>query len=117
MSASDSAYLDTVGRALLDELGDIERELWLVVVVTLLADVWLTHVGLQQGLHERNPAVRLLVETSGIAAVLGLKLLVLGVAGLVRELVPGRQAPVVPLGLSLPWGGAALVNAALLLGA
>lgn len=99
---------------LLDELAAVERELWLVVAVTLVVDVWLTHVGLQHGLHEGNPVMRAAIETFGIA-VLGLtKVGVLGLAGLTRWFLSDGRGVVVPLGLALPWGGAVLINAVLL---
>lgn len=101
--------------ALLDELAAVERELWLVVAVTLIVDVWLTHVGLQHGLHEGNPVMRAAIETFGIA-VLGLtKVSVLGLAGLTRQLLSEQRGVVVPLGLALPWVAAVVINAALLI--
>ncbi|GGK64919.1 MULTISPECIES: DUF5658 family protein [Haloarcula] len=101
--------------ALLDELVAVERELWLVVAVTLIIDVWLTHVGLQHGLQEGNPLMRAAIETFGIA-VLGLtKVGVLGLAGLTRQLLSDQRGVVVPLGLALPWVAAVVINATLLL--
>ncbi len=55
--------------ALLDELAAVERELWLVVAVTLIVDVKHTDA-LQHGIHE-GPRDAGRVETCGIA-VLGL---------------------------------------------
>ncbi|WP_336339027.1 DUF5658 family protein [Haloarcula brevis] len=101
--------------ALLDELAGVERELWLVVAVTLVVDVWLTHVGLQHGLQEGNPVMRAAIETFGFA-VLGLtKVAALGLAGVTRRLLSDRRGVVVPLGIALPWAGAVVVNATLLL--
>ena len=112
----DRERIETWGRTLLDELASVERELWLVVAVTLVADVWLTHLGLQYGLREANPVMRWLIETFGIAALAATKLGILAVSGAVRETLPRRQAPFVPLGLALPWTAAVLVNGTLLLG-
>ncbi|MDS0221427.1 DUF5658 family protein [Haloarcula sp. S1AR25-5A] len=100
--------------ALLDELASVERELWLVVVATLVVDVWLTHVGLQHGLHEGNPVMRAAIETFGIAVLALTKVGVLGLAGLIRRALSAQRGVVVPLGLALPWVGAVLINAALL---
>ena len=101
--------------ALLDELAAVERELWLVVALTLIVDVWLTHIGLQHGLHEGNPVMRAAIETFGIA-VLGLtKVGVLGLAGVTRRLVSDQRGVVVPLGLALPWVAAVVINTALLI--
>ncbi|GCF12336.1 hypothetical protein Harman_02710 [Haloarcula mannanilytica] len=100
--------------ALLDELAGVERELWLVVVATLVVDVWLTHVGLQHGLHEGNPVMRAAIETFGIAVLALTKVGVLGLAGLTRRALSEQRGVVVPLGLALPWVGAVLINATLL---
>ena len=101
--------------ALLDELAAVERELWLVVAVTLVIDVWLTHVGLQHGLHEGNPVMRVAIETFGIAVLALTKVGVLGLAGLTRQLLSDQRGVVVPLGLALPWVVAVVINAALLI--
>jgi hypothetical protein len=45
-----------------------------------------------------------------------LKVGVVGLGGLLRELVPARQAPTIPLGLAIPWVVAVVINATLLLG-
>ncbi|MDS0281628.1 DUF5658 family protein [Haloarcula onubensis] len=108
--------IDRWGNRALDLLASVERELWVVVAVALLADVYLTQTGLQAGLGEGNPLVRRLIETFGIAALAALKVGVVGLAGVVRELVPERQAPTIPLGVALPWVVAVCVNGTLLLG-
>ncbi|MDT3435242.1 DUF5658 family protein [Haloarcula sp. 1CSR25-25] len=101
--------------ALFDEIAAVERELWLVVVATLVVDVWLTHIGLQHGLHEGNPVMRAAIETFGIAALGLTKVGVLGLAGLTRRQLSEQRGVVVPLGIALPWAGAVVINAALLL--
>ncbi|MFB6307699.1 MAG: DUF5658 family protein [Haloarculaceae archaeon] len=96
-----------------DYLDAVEYELWLLVLVALTADVYLTYRGLQAGLSEVNPLMRAAFETVGFA-VLGLaKAVVLGVAGLTREIRP-EYGPIIPLGLSIPWVVATVVNVALL---
>ena len=121
MSLSDQPVrhgtIETWGRTLLDGLADVESELWVVVVATLVADLYLTHLGLQLGFHEGNPVARPLIETFGIAALAAVKVGVLALAGTVRRLVPHRQRPAIPAGLALPWLGAVVINGALLLGA
>jgi len=101
--------------ALLDELAAVERELWLVVAVTLVIDVWLTHVGLQHGLHEGNPVMRVAIETFGIAVLALTKVAVLGLAGLTRRALSEQRGVVVPLGLALPWVAAVVINGTLLI--
>ena len=100
---------------LLDELAAVERELWLVVAVTLVIDVWLTHVGLQHGLHEGNPVMRVAIETFGIAVLALTKVGVLGLAGLTRRALSEQRGVVVPLGLALPWVAAVVINGILLI--
>ncbi|WP_229122688.1 DUF5658 family protein [Halapricum desulfuricans] len=95
-------------------LADIESYLWGVLVVALLSDVVLTGYGLQHGLSEGNPAMRLAVDAAGIVALLGAKLAALGFGVAVRRDLDDRGA-VVPLGLAIPWVGAATVNAVLIL--
>lgn len=102
--------------ALLDELASVERELWLVVAVTLVIDVWLTHVGLQNGLREGNPVMRVAIETFGIAVLALTKVAVLGLAGLTRRALSEQRGVVVPLGLALPWVAAVVINGTLLIG-
>ncbi len=114
MSVSEHETQGKRVRELFDELGGIERELWLVVVVMLVADVWLTHMGIEHGLREGNPAVRALIEAFGVAALAAVKGSVLGLAVLVAEAIPAWQTPIIPLGLGLPWLAAVLVNGALL---
>lgn len=108
--------IETWGRRALNQLARVERALWVVVVGTLLADVYLTNLGLQYGLREGNPLARHLIEAFGIGALAALKVGVVGLAGVVRQLVPERQAPTIPLGLAIPWVVAVGINGTLLLG-
>jgi len=101
-------------RSLLDEFAAVERELWLLVGMVLVVDVWLTHTGLQFGLQEGNPVMRVAIDAFGIAVLAGVKLLVLGLAGAMRWAFDGQRGVVVPLGLAVPWLAAVLVNGALL---
>ncbi|WP_336000784.1 DUF5658 family protein [Halorientalis halophila] len=96
--------------------GRHEHWLWALVACSLLADVGLTNYGLRQGLTEGNPVVRAAVADAGIGS---LGLLKAGAVALGLSLwlrLPRRERAVVPLGLCLPWVGAALVNASLLFG-
>jgi len=95
-------------------LAKFEHYLWGVLVVALLSDVVLTGYGLQYGLSEGNPAMRLAIDAAGIVALLGAKVAVVGFGVVVRRFLDDRGA-VVPLGLSVPWVGAATVNAVLIL--
>jgi hypothetical protein len=108
--------IESWGRSALDLLASVERELWVVVVAALLADVYLTQLGLQSGLREGNPLARFLIETFGIGALAALKVGVVGLAGVVWKLVPDRQGPTIPLGLAIPWVVAVCINGTLLLG-
>lgn len=95
------------------ELADVELHLWLIVLATLTLDVILTYMGLVAGFAEGNPVMGFAFEEVGFA-VLGLvKVLVLGTAGLAREYAP-QYGPVIPLGLTIPWLLASVVNYLLL---
>jgi len=109
--------IETWGRRALDLLASVERELWLLVVAALLADVYLTQLGLQTGFREGNPVARRLIEAFGIGALAALKVGIVGTAGVLSRLVPARQAPTIPLGLAIPWVVAVCINGTLLLGA
>jgi hypothetical protein len=115
-TATDTGYSDETtetDRRFVDRLAAVEPYLWGVLVV-LLADVVSTYAGLRAGLTEGNPAMRLAIETAGIAALVAVILVVLGLGAGVRRFLDERGA-IVPLGLALPWFVAASVNAVHLL--
>jgi len=97
-----------------DRLATFEPYLWGALVAVLLADVVSTYAGLQAGMTEGNPAMRMTIETAGIVALVAVKLAILGFGAGVRQLLDERGA-VVPLGLAIPWFVAAASNATLLL--
>lgn len=93
---------------------DGERVLWGVVVLVMLLDVATTAFGIQRGLQEGNGLVRSAVSAYGISGLVGIKVAVLALAGVLASQVPDRMSPVVPLGLLLPTLIAVAVNLALL---
>jgi hypothetical protein len=93
-----------------------ERWLWALVAVSLLGDVALTDLGLQRGLTEGNPVVRAAVADAGIGMLGALKVGVVGLGLAVWLGMADRERAAVPLGLAVPWLGATLVNATLLVG-
>ena len=115
----DRAETDSVddSRGLLERLvrvaDEFEELLWLFVLVVLTADIILTYQGLRHGLTEANPIMHHAFEGVGFA-MLGLtKAVVLGFAGVARELLPER-GPVIPVGLGIPWFAAVVVNVVML---
>jgi hypothetical protein len=82
----------------------------MLVVLTLVLDVYLTYEGLQHGYAEGNPVMGTLIEEAGFVALGAAKAGVLGVAVLYRSLRP-EYAIVIPLGVALPWLSAVAVNA------
>jgi hypothetical protein len=100
----------TGDRTVAESLAAVEPYLWGFLVVVLLADVVSTYVGLQAGMTEGNPAMRMAIESAGILALVAVKLAVLGFGAGVRKFLDERGA-VVPLGLALPWFVAASINA------
>ncbi len=89
---------------------DLERLLWALVMLALLADVATTFVGLHLGLSESNPAARGAIEGYGVAGMLGLKAFAIGVGLVCRPLLEQAYRPIVPAGLAVPWLAAALLN-------
>lgn len=92
----------------------LERLLWIVVAISLVADVVTTFVGLRLGLTESNPVARRAIEAYGPAGLLALKggAIALGVA--CRPLLPRAQRAIVPAGLAAPWTIAVGVNLVLI---
>ncbi|SDG26481.1 DUF5658 family protein [Halorientalis regularis] len=92
-----------------------EGWLWTLVAVSLLADIALTQFGLQQGLTEGNPVARAAIAAAGIGMLGALKVGAVSVGLTLWLALSGHERAVVPLGLCLPWVGATLINATLLL--
>jgi len=96
-----------------DDLEDhhvaIEVRLWVLVVVTLVIDVWLTYEGLRLGFSEGNPIVAYGIERLGFGVLGVAKAGALGVGCVTRILRPA-YGPVIALGLALPWLVAVVVN-------
>ncbi|MDG5778491.1 DUF5658 family protein [Haloarculaceae archaeon H-GB2-1] len=94
-------------------LADAEHVLWLVVLVSLTLDVYLTFQGLKYGLSEWNPVMKYAMEVAGFP-VLGLsKVLILGTAGLLRAARPELGA-LIPLAVGVPWVATVFVNLVML---
>ncbi|ELY77085.1 DUF5658 family protein [Natrinema gari] len=89
---------------------DLERLLWMVVVLALAADIVTTFVGLHVGLSESNPAARGAIEGHGLAGMLALKAFAVGVGLVCRRLLEREYRPIVPAGLAVPWLAAAVLN-------
>lgn len=96
-------------------LGRHERLLWGLVLIALGVDLASTLYGFHLGFTERNPLARGLVDAYGVAGIVGLKVGALGLAVLLRSLVPAGYRGVVPLALAAPWWVAALSNAYVLI--
>lgn len=99
--------------ALLSGVSRIERLLWALVGVGLLADLLTTYYGLQIGLTESNPVVHATIDRFGFSAMVGLKLFAVAVGLCCRRLLTGRFVLFVPAGLAVPWLAAALINLSL----
>lgn len=109
----DSQTIETRVQSITADLLPIEGRLWALALVTALLDVYLTYRGLQAGLTEGNPLVASLIETVGIAALVGLKAAAFGLAGLARLHRP-TWGPWLSLGLAVPWLVAVGINGVLL---
>lgn len=89
---------------------DLERLLWVLVGIALVADVVTTFVGLHLGLVESNPAARGAIEGYGVVGMLALKAFAVGVGLACRLLLEREYRPIVPAGLAVPWLVAAVLN-------
>ncbi|WP_435154133.1 DUF5658 family protein [Haladaptatus sp. DFWS20] len=100
-------------RAILPNLGAVERALWLLVFAVLFADLLTTYIGLNAGMTESNPVARSALSQFGFVALVGLKAFSLGVGFVCRRLVPREYVALIPAGLALPWTIAVVVNLSL----
>ena len=88
----------------------LERALWGVVALSLIGDIATTFVGLRLGLAESNPVARGVIDGYGMAGMLVLKGLAIGVGLVCRPLLPAAYRPIVPAGLAAPWAIAVCIN-------
>lgn len=94
----------------LDGSANLERVLWIAVGLALAGDVVTTFVGLHLGLAESNPVARSAIENWGVAGMLGLKALAVGVGLCCRPLLPQSYRPIIPTCLAIPWIVAVGIN-------
>lgn len=99
---------------LVEAVLDSERELWIVVVAAMLADVPLTIYGLRVGLTELNPIARSAIEIAGGFGLYALEVIAIIMGVCCTQVVPERYVALVPLGLAIPSVCAVLVNAMLI---
>ncbi len=90
-------------------LDTVERRLWLVVALALVADVGVTYAGLRLGFVEANPVLVTAMEAVGPPALGLVKAGAVGIGGAYRQLRP-EYGGAIALGLALPWLAAAAVN-------
>ncbi|WP_306057215.1 DUF5658 family protein [Natronococcus wangiae] len=88
----------------------LERALWILVGVSLVADIVTTFVGLHLGLAESNPIARNAIYSHGLVGMIALKALAIGVGLACRPILPRAYRAIVPAGLALPWTIAVFVN-------
>lgn len=88
----------------------LERALWILVGVSLVGDIVTTFVGLHLGLAESNPVARNAIYSYGLAGMIALKALAIGVGLVCRPMLPRAYRAIVPAGLALPWTIAVFVN-------
>ncbi|WP_121743063.1 DUF5658 family protein [Natronorubrum halophilum] len=88
----------------------LERALWALVVLSLVGDVVTTFAGLHLGLAESNPVARGAIEGHGLAGMLALKGVAVGIGLICRPMLPEAYRPIVPAGLAIPWVIAVCIN-------
>ena len=97
-------------------MSDVERQLWSLAVLVSVLDVATTTVGLEIGLVEANPvAEALMMGSSPLQVMVGLKLFVFGFGVAVWSRLPDAYRAAVPLGVAVPWALASVHNAVLIL--
>ena len=82
----------------------------MVAVAVMLLDVGLTDYGLALGLSEANPLGRMALAAFGSMGLLVAKLPVFALALVGWWVLPVSERWVVPLGLTVPWGTAVVLN-------
>lgn len=93
----------------------LEIVLWSAVVLTALADLLLTAVGLSMGFSERNRFGAWVLSTWGFAGLIVLKLVVIAVAAVAWWRIPDQYRIAIPAAVAAPWGIAILTNAIVIL--
>ncbi|ELY86431.1 DUF5658 family protein [Natrialba taiwanensis] len=93
----------------------VDRVLWGLVVLTLVADLVTTLAGFQLGLVESNPVARTAIDVSGLFGLLAVKASALAVALLCRLLLPMAYRSIIPACLAVFWLLAVVLNAWLIL--
>jgi hypothetical protein len=102
----------TRSRGRLGALRGHERALWVMVGLSFVADTLLTYYGLQLGMYELNPVMRVSISALGLlAGILAVKLVAVLTGVCVRGRVHRRIRPLVPAVLAVPWLVGAAVNA------
>lgn len=89
--------------------------LWALVLGFALADTLLTVVGLELGLSEANPVARSMLSMFGVAGLVLLKGVSLGLLAAIVRTIPGRFEAAALLGFCLPQAAATGVNVTLVL--
>lgn len=100
-------------------LDEYALEMWaLALLLFVVGDVVTTGIGYRmEGVVEASPLPAILLSHFGVIALLGLKVLVVGVCYLLWVLVPREYAVGIPLGMALLGGVATGWNATVLLSA
>lgn len=112
---SAAGHVSPLSGRLLQSASTFQRELWFLVLATMLMDVTLTVHGLQIGLHEHNPIARSAIDAAGVVGLYGLKLGALAIGVGLWLALPRPLSAIVPLGLALPTTIAVVNNALLIL--
>lgn len=91
------------GQASVNLLDEYATELWLVALIFfVVGDVVTTGIGYRmEGVVEASPLPAMLLANFGLIALLGLKVLVVGICYLLWVSVPREYAVGIPLGMAL----------------
>jgi hypothetical protein len=87
-----------------------QRELWVLVVVSMISDVGITAYGLALGFTEANPIAVNVLRATGLWGLVALKLVVVGLGAVFWTLLPREYSYPIPVALATPWLLATVVN-------
>ncbi|WP_312908497.1 DUF5658 family protein [Natronosalvus caseinilyticus] len=89
---------------------DLERAMWGLAAIALVADIATTAHGLEAGLTESNPIASDVIDGHGMVGMVAMKLGAVAVALACRTVLDKQYRPIAPAGLAVPWLVAVCLN-------
>ncbi|UTF52779.1 DUF5658 family protein [Natronosalvus rutilus] len=89
---------------------DLDRAMWGLVAIALVADIATTAHGLEAGLTESNPIASDVIDGYGMAGMVVMKLGTVCLALACRTVLEKQYRAIVPAALAAPWLVAVCLN-------